>query len=732
MLTIEDVLTRTEGPEADRALVKRAYAFAHAAHEGQRRKSGEPYIQHCLAVAMLLTDVRLDAETIAAALLHDVVEDTGFSISDLEKEFGPAIANMVDGVTKLEKKFKQIDSLGRELEDERDEQETESLRKMFLAMARDARVTLIKLADRLHNMRTLEPLTYHRRQALASETMTIYAPLAYRLGVWRWKWQLEDLAFQELDPETYERIVKKLVTTRSERQVEINTHISLLRHHLWLEGIQADIQGRPKHIYSIYRKMQRKHVGLEQVYDTQAVRVIVDSVADCYHVMGVVHGLWTPIPGEFDDYIATPKDNGYQSLHIAVRGLEGKTLEVQIRTHHMHRIAENGIAAHWQYKEGTLRHDPLFERQIANLRAQIEGSNSEEDAGKFVEALKEEFFQDRVYTLTPKGKIIDLPVGSTPIDFAYHIHTEIGHRARGAKVNGRWMGLDYALRTGDQVEIVTAKKAAPSRDWLNPALGYVKTGRARSKIRQWLRKQDREKNIAIGRAILERELRRLGMDEMAHEAVAVLMGYEDLNDFLAAIGFGDEHSHHIASKILEAQQAEARRKILEAQERDEDDDETQDQGEEQRPLPQVEHDIHVLGTGGFLTRMAQCCNPIRGEPIIGYVTRGRGITVHRRDCPNVINTPDTERLIEVSWGTETHTFPVPLVVHVYDRPGLLHDITGEIKDGGINISSVTVSKRRNLANIYLTLEISDVSQLAWVLTRIGRLPNVIEVRRQVQ
>jgi GTP pyrophosphokinase len=715
LLSIEDILTHLAGTEEDRRVVRRAYECAQAAHEGQTRKTGEPYIQHSLQVAMRLVDLHLDSETIAAGLLHDVVEDNDdYSVEDLREAFGPSVAEMVDGVTKLQSKFEEIDRLGQDRETTRDADEWESLRKMFMAMARDARVILIKLADRLHNMRTLSPLAEHRRRALAAETMEIYAPLANRLGVWRWKWQLEDLAFRELQPDIYYRIADQIVLQRGQREVDIEQHIALLRHHLWLEGIKAEIDGRPKHIYSIYRKMQRKRIDLERVYDIQAIRVMVDTVTDCYQAIGVVHGLWTPIPGEFDDYIATPKENGYQSLHTAVVGIEGKTLEVQIRTHHMHRVAENGIAAHWQYKEGN-RYDPLFERQIASLRAQIEAQSYVDDAKKYVEEVTADFFQDRVYALTPKGQVVDLPAGATPIDFAYYIHTEIGHRARGSKVNGRWVGLDYVLRTGDQVEIITMKKASPSRDWLNPALGYVRTSRARSKIRQWLRKQDREKNVSVGRAILERELKRLGVGEMAHESVATLMGYEELEDFLAAIGFGDVHSQHIASKVLEAQREKEK-------ERAEDEHELR--------AADVPHEIHVLGTAGFLTRLAQCCSPLPGDSIVGYVTRGRGITIHRRDCPNVINNKDDERLIEVSWGTKSQTFSVPIRVQVYDRRGLLHEVSGVVKDENINISTVSMGRQDGLANLYLTLEVEDAAQLWRIMARIAKLPNVVDVRRQ--
>ncbi|MGQ9717802.1 MAG: RelA/SpoT family protein [Anaerolineae bacterium] len=710
LLTIDDVLSLVRDDPEVRDLIARAYEFAAQAHEGQYRRSGEPYIQHALAVAALLGELRMDAETIAAGLLHDVVEDQAVSLEELKSRFGPEVARMVDGVTKLER----ANELGRMREGERDERELESLRKFFLATARDARVMLIKLADRLHNMRTLDALPPERQQRIARQTMEIYAPLANRLGIWRWKGELEDLSFRYLQPDVYFDIVRELEARAPEREADIEKHIAILQHHLRLEGINAQITGRSKHIYSIYRKMQRKQIPLERVYDIRAIRAIVDTVPECYHALGVVHSLWAPIPGEFDDYIARPKENMYQSLHTAVVGIGGKVLEVQIRTHYMHRIAEYGIAAHWRYKEGA-RLDRMFEEKIAALRAQIEARSEAEDAGEFVEAVRTDIFEDRVYVFTPKGMVVDLPAGATPIDFAYAIHTEIGHRCRGAKVNGRWVPLDYILKTGDQVEIITAKRGGPSRDWLNPALGYIKTARARNKIRQWFRRQDREQNIASGRAILERELKRLGLGELPHEAVASLFGYEKVEDFLAAIGFGDINSQQIAAKVVEAQR--------------------QAQPEPELPPPTpipapTPQEVHVLGTGGLLTRIARCCHPLPNEPIIGYVTQGRGITIHRRDCPNVLNLRHPERLIEVTWGTEKQTFPVLVSVTAYDRTGLLRDISEVLAKEGVNIGGVNVGRQQNLTTLYLTLEVTDIGQLGRVLARISKVPNVIEAQRQ--
>jgi RelA/SpoT family (p)ppGpp synthetase len=712
---ISDILEHIppgERANGARTLIERAYVVAERAHAGQTRKAGGPYIQHPLAVACLLSDLGMDADTIAAGLLHDVVEDSDVDLGSLRQEFGPHVAGLVDGVTKLEQiEQEQIGRFRQENGRPRDEQESESLRKMFIAMAEDIRVVMIKLADRLHNMRTLEPLSPERRRAFARETLEIFAPLANRLGVWQWKWELEDLSLRYLDPATYTEIASLIKERRPEREAGVERHIEALQRKLAEEGIEAEISGRPKHIYSIYRKMRRKGVPFERVYDVRGIRVIAQTVPDCYRILGIVHGLWKPIPGEFDDYIATPKENLYQSLHTAVVGDDGNTLEVQIRTWEMHRIAEYGVAAHWRYKENG-RRDEAFEAKIAWLRSLMEWRREATDATEFVDAMKTDIFQDQVYTFTPKGKLIDLPVGVTPIDFAYRVHTEIGHRCRGARVNGRLVSLDYQLKNGDQVEILTTRRGGPSRDWLNPALGYIKTSRARSKIRQWFRRQDREQNIARGREIVERELKRLGMEHLGHEAVAQLFGHERLDDFHAAVGFGDIHSQQIASKIAETQAHEEKQLPLTLP----------------PPVPTVEG-IQVQGTGGLLTRLARCCHPLPGDDIIGYVTRGRGVSVHRRDCPNILRLTDTERLIEVSWGTRLQTVPATIHITAYDRARLMGEISSIIGAEDINIVAVNQHMRRNIATIYITLEVNNMAQLSRVLTKIERLPNVIEARR---
>jgi len=713
-MDIESLLERVSDYLSPQELdfLQRAYDLADLAHADQRRASGEPYIQHSLAVAHLLADLRMDASTIAAGLLHDVVEDSILTVEDLRKDFGEEVAKLVDGVTKLG----QIGQLSSASRRPLPNSEAESLRKMFLAMVDDVRVVLIKLADRLHNMRTLGALPEARRKRIARETLEIYAPLANRLGFWQLKWELEDLGLRYLEPDKYKEIASLIAERRADRERYISHIVVKLKKRLTEEGIEAEVTGRPKHIYSIYKKMQRKGLPFDRIYDVRGVRIIVNTVKECYTALGIVHTLWKPIPGEFDDYIATPKDNMYQSLHTTVVADEGKTLEVQIRTHEIHRMAEYGIAAHWRYKEQLTR-DVTFEAKIAWLRSLMEWRQEVTDAQEFIDSLKSDVFQDRVYTFTPQGDVIDLPAGSTPIDFAYHIHTEIGHRCRGAKVNGRLVPLDYQLQNGDQVEIITAKRGGPSRDWLNPHLGYIKTSRARQKIRQWFRRQDRAQNIAQGRELLEKELRRLGVEHESYEDIAKLFGFDKVDDFLAAVGCGDINTQHIASKVVKVEEVEEEPVVSVPP-----------------SMPVTTSEIRVQGVGNLLTHLARCCHPLPGDDIIGYVTRGRGVTIHRRDCPNVLRLQDKERLIEVDWGTATRkTYPVTIRVRAYDRGGLLRDIAGVVADENVNMSAANVitHKRENTAIISATLEINNVTQLSRILTKIERIPNVLEACRQV-
>ena len=698
-------------------LVRQAYQQAVLAHDGQMRASGEPYVVHSVEVARLLAELGLDHHAVAAGLLHDVVEDTEWTVDDLRKHFDDEIAYLVDGVTKLA----YIDTMSKMGSRDMEAQEAESLRKMFLAMVDDVRVVLIKLADRLHNMRTLSSLSQERRERIALETLEIFAPLANRLGIWQIKWELEDLGLRHYDPTTYHHIADLIVDKRAERETYIQKVIAELQARLRLEGVAAEVEGRPKHIYSIYRKMRRKDIEFDQIYDVRGIRVIVDSVQDCYAALGVVHSLWMPIPGQFDDFIATPKDNMYQSLHTAVVGPEGKTIEAQIRSREMHRRAELGIAAHWRYKEQAQR-DLAFENKVAWLRSLMDWRTDVEDAREFMDTLKSDVLEDRVYVFTPKGKVLDLPAGSTPVDFAYYIHTEVGHRCRGARVNGRLISLTHKLQNGDQVEIITAKRGGPSRDWLNRHLGYIGSARSRQKIRRWFRDQDREENITFGREQLRRELKRLNLaDSLKYQEIAQLFDYANLDDFFAAIGFGDLNSQRVAARVLQTLRTEE----VFAE-------------EEEEPVAVTPEGVRVKGVGDLYTQLAQCCKPGPDDssPIVGYVTRGRGVTIHKWDCPNILirtTKEEVERLIEVDWGTaRKRIYQVTIKVRAWDRDGLLRDIASVIAEEGVNMRKVnsTSVQKTNLANLTATLEITAFSQLISILDKIERLPNVIEVTRQ--
>ena len=704
----------------DIAMIRRAYDVAATAHEGQKRKSGEPYIQHPLAVARILANLRLDSRTIAAALLHDVVEDAPSKVPDLTEAFGPEVASMVDGVTKLVG-ISEIASLP---VDNRDPK-VESLRKMLLAMVGDVRVVLIKLADRLHNMRTMSSMAPEKQRRISRETLDIYAPLANALGIYQIKWELEDLAFRYLEPETYSKLERELDQNRDVREAYVKSVIDTLQATLEEHGVhEAIVKGRPKHIYSIYRKMRKKGLNTsDELYDQLGIRILVRDVSDCYAALGVVHTLWRPVKGEFDDYIANPKENQYRSLHTAVFGPQGKYLEVQIRTPEMDRIAEIGIAAHWRYKSQE-RHDEAFERKIQWLRSIIEwASQDNSQPDDFLATVKEDLFKDRVYVFTPKGDPVDLPMGATPIDFAYQIHTEVGHRCRGAKVNGKLVGLDYQLQTGEQVEIATAKRGGPSRDWLNPNLGYTKTARAKNKIKQWFRQQDRELNIAAGREMLQNELNRLGVESLTQQEVAALFGRTEVDDFLEDLGCGELTTVDVAKKVLELGKVEEPLKEASA--------ELKPQESPQMPAISIDG-IAVQGVGNMLSYLARCCNAMPPDEILGFVTRGRGVAIHRRDCPNVSRL-DPDRVILVSWGSRSpRTSRTKIRIQAYDRAGLLNEITGIFKEENINLldASAVTARKDNMALITATIEVRDVEQLSRVLSRIARLPNVQEVRRQ--
>ena len=707
-----------------RDLLLRAYLLASYAHRNAQRDSGEPYVTHPVAVTEILTELRMDPEALAAGLLHDVAEDTEFGIDYIRTQFGPTIAKLVDGVTKL----KKIQEKKSKIDAPVSNQKAESLRKMMLASIEDLRVLIIKLADRLHNMRTLGGQKEHKRRRIARETLDYYAPLANRLGIWRIKSELEDLSFRYLNPASYKEIKNAIQQKEGDRdKLVIKTKMELERA-LAEAGIQAQIDGRPKHIYSIFRKMERKGVGFEQIYDVHGFRIIVESVAQCYAVLGVVHTMWHPIPGEFDDYIANPKDNMYRSLHTAVRiKKDGRPVEIQIRTQEMHDMAELGVAAHWQYKEQA-RHSEDVQKKISYLRKLMSEPLAVSDSDEFVDGMKTDVFSDRVLVFTPNADIIDLPAGSTPIDFAYAIHTELGHRCRGANVNGKLVPLDYKLHNGDQISIISAKRGGPSRDWLNPDLEFVATQRARSKIRAWLRKQNRDENILRGRQALEKELQRLSAD-MSFETVSKLFRYEELEDFLAAIGYGDINSQHIAAKVLEYERREQERLAPY-------DHFSFHTGQNAADADASFDGLRVQGVEGLLTNLGKCCSPVPGDPILGYVTKGRGVTIHTQKCPNINRMlgRDNGRIIEVSWTTKQEkTYPVKIHVIAYDRSGLVRDVAALVADEHVNMRNIeaVTGQKDGLAVISATLEIQDVAQLTRIMTKIERLPNIKDVFRKV-
>jgi guanosine-3',5'-bis(diphosphate) 3'-pyrophosphohydrolase len=691
------------------ALVQSAYEFAAKAHEGQIRKNGEAYLTHPVSTAAILAEMHLDAETLAAALLHDVPEDCGVPLSEIEAKFGPHVAKLVDGVTKLNKLTRRA----RAGEPGSDGQ-AENLRKMLLATAEDLRVVLIKLADRLHNMRTLGALPVDRRHAIAQETLEIYAPLAHRLGMREAKWQLEDLAFRYLKPRVYHRIARLVAGKRVEREGFITGVSQTLGQELDKAGIKAKVYGRPKHIYSIYQKMgkydaQGKDFG--DIHDLFALRVVVDSVSDCYRALGIIHNLWRPIPEEFDDFIANPKDNGYQALHTTVMCQGTTPLEIQIRTNDMHRVNEYGVAAHWLYKEGKA--GDKFGDELAWLR-QLGDWREELDSEEFLESVKTDVLVDRVFVYTPKGEIKELPRGATPLDFAFRIHTDLGYRCIGAKVNGRLQPLNYTLRNGDVVEVMTSKvEKGPSLDWLNPELGYLKTSHARSKVKQWFTRQERAESIEAGKQIWDKEVKRAGIGLPGIDKVADLLGYKDADDLYAALGSGSLNSSQVLLRLS---------------------GELEPVGEGAEVLPPRKVSpvsINVLGVGDLLTRLANCCHPLPGDKIIGYITQGRGITVHRRDCPNIIHEEEKERLIKVEWGDVEQVYPVMIQVDAWDRVGLVRDISAIIAEEGVNLTEVNTGNHPDgSATMVFTLEVKSAAQLSKIMSRINSVWNVIGVTRK--
>ncbi len=719
-VSIEDLIRqmKTYLPEEAAAMADKAYRFAAAAHTGQRRISGAEYISHPLGVAKILADLQLDAVTICSALLHDVVEDTAVTAEELEKNFGKEVALLVDGVTKLSRiEYKS-----------KEEQQLENYRKMFLAMAKDIRVVLIKLADRLHNMRTLKFMSAEQQREKARETLEIFAPLAHRLGIFRIKWELEDLAFRFLEPDSYYKLVDDVKQKRAEREEIISEAISLLRERLEAVGITAEIQGRPKNFYSIFKKMQKDHKDLSEIYDLSAVRVVVDNVKDCYGALGIVHTLWKPLPYRFKDFIAMPKSNLYQSLHTTVIGPSGQPLEIQIRTWEMHRIAEYGIAAHWRYKEGGKSADKNYEQKLSWLRQLLEWQQDLRDPREFMETVRLDVLTDEVFVFTPRGDVIDLPAGSTPIDFAYRVHTEVGHRCIGARVNNKMVPLETKLNNGDIVEIITSKQGGPSRDWLN----IVASNETKNKIRQWFKKEKREENIAKGREMLEKESKRLGFElsELSKgdrlEEVAKKLNWGSADDLVAALGYGGQSLPGVMTKLVEA--------YRKAQRAAAPPDIATIIGEikPKKTKRKSSHGVLVKGEAGVMVRLARCCNPVPGDEIVGYITRGRGVSVHRTDCPNLFGSREEfERMIEVEWDIAPDSlYRVPIEIACVDRAGILSEILMQASEAKINVSSVNAKTHKTkMATIYLSLEISSLNQLEIIMNKIRRVKDVYSVQR---
>ncbi len=701
-------------PEDKVSVVARAYAFAEQAHDGAFRLSGEPYIQHPLEAAYTVADLRLDASAVAAALMHDTMEDCGVTPAQLEKAFGPEIARLVEGTTKLSKMHWRPPE-GQPA----DGSQAENLRKMFLAMAEDVRVVIIKLADRLHNMRTLDAKEPEKRRRIAAETMEIYAPLANRLGIWQIKWELEDLSFRHLSPERYREIAQLVQSKRTMREQYIKQVERILTEELDKHGVKAEVKGRAKHIYSIYQKIARYEAqgkSFNEIYDLLALRVLVESNADCYNALGLVHNLWRPIPGQFDDYIASPKDSMYQSLHTTVMCLGARPIEVQIRTQEMHQIAEYGVAAHWRYKEGGKR-DLRFEERLAWLRQLLDWQRELKTADDFVDSVKTDIFGDQVFVYTPKGEIKDMPAGSTPLDFAYRIHTDLGHNCVGTKVNGRLLPLNHTLHNGDVVEIMSSKSSrGPSRDWLNADLGYLKTNHAKEKVRAWFKKRERVENIERGRELLEKELRRLGVSlAEKHGELLKLYHLDSTDDLFQKVGCGDLSLHQITSRLAAAMEAQQEPILPPAV---------------ASPRRVVPSNIRVLGQDDLLTSIARCCTPVPGDEIVGYITRSRGVTIHRCDCPNIAAGGEDERIVPVQWGRAEDFYPVALHITAMDRVGLLRDITTLISDEKVNMNGVRTQRRNDHeTSIQLTVEIKGIEQLSRLLNKIEGVRGVISVGR---
>ena len=700
--------------------VLKAFELADKAHEGQLRASGEPYIMHPLAVAEILAHLQIDHITLMAALMHDVVEDTSYSKEDLEEMFGSEVAFLVDGVTKLNQ-FQY---------ETKEDRQMENYRKMILAMAKDVRVVVIKLGDRLHNMRTLKHMRSDKQKRIAKETLEIFAPLAHRLGIFNVKWELEDLSFRYLEPEKYYDLVDQMKQKRQVREDIVNDTMSQLTKALGEANIKADIKGRPKHFYSIYKKMKKDNRDLSQIYDLLAVRVIVDSIPDCYAVLGIAHSLWKPLPYRFKDYISMPKSNMYQSLHTTVIGTMGQPVEIQIRTWEMHRVSEYGVAAHWRYKEGNKNGDKEFDQKVAWLRQVLEWQDTSNPT-ELVNALKLDVFSGEVFVFTPKGDVVKLPIGSVPLDFAYRVHTDVGHRCVGAKVNGKIVPLDYTLQNGDIVDIITSKTSKPSLDWLN----IVGSSESKSKIRNWFKRENKAENIEKGLEALEKEAKRLNYtwkeliadNRLQHVTKQLKAGTEE--EMFAACGYGGIPVSTVLLRLIELY-----KKSKEAEESKRSTEQIIEKLKSQgQKKTKNGTGVLVKGEAGVMVRMAKCCNPVPGDDIIGYITRGRGVSVHRCDCSSMGHTPeDLERMIEVSWdGSSGESFHVGIDIQAYDRNGLLMEVMAVLSELKITITNINAKVQEDTKNVSInvTVDIRDISQLDFVMTKLRRIREVYTVQR---
>ena len=729
---LQEILDKIKkyAPNTDTTLVEKAYYLAKSAHEGVLRKSGEPYIIHPIAVANILVDMQLDIETISAGLLHDVIEDTDYTYDDIKEMFSKEVADLVDGVTKL----------GQIKYQSKEETQAENLRKMFLAMAKDIRVILIKLADRLHNMRTLKYMPEEKAKYKAKETLEIYGGIAHRLGISKIKWELEDLALRYIDPDGYYDLVDKVSMKRSQREEYINKIVKLLQDKFKEVNINCEVYGRPKHFYSIYKKMQNKHKTFEEIFDLTAVRIVVDTIKDCYAVLGMVHTLWVPMPGRFKDYIAMPKANMYQSLHTTVIGPEGEPVEIQIRTHEMHNIAEYGIAAHWKYKEGTMSNDEKMEEKLKWLRQMMEWEKDVKDPQEFLDSLKEDVFNSQVYVFTPKGDVIELPAESTPIDFAYRVHSKVGNKCVGAKINGRLVPIDYKLQNGEIVEVITsANSTGPSRDWLK----IVKTPNARNRIRQFFKKERRDENIERGYEVLEKEFKRYGLPlkdssiDKFMEQVAKKFNQPSVEDLIATIGYGGITPSQVVPKVRDFYLKEEKKKEKEHRQKElENEDLSQykiSDKEYKEKRKKSSSGVIVKGLDNILVRFAKCCNPLPGDEIIGYVTKGRGVAIHRADCPNckLDNEIFKKRLVDVEWDNPKKSkFEGEIRIIGTDRKSMLNDIIHTIAVQKLNINGVNARKSKDeITQINLLVEVNDISELTNLMKKIKAIPGVDDVFR---